>query len=103
MEKKIKLRKRKEEMMKKFDVILRADYEKQFFVYAESEKEAREKVEILLFDTNALTFGNENFMGGEAEITEKEKENEMDFYGEPPFDEIPFSGSNRHKHKSVRV
>ena len=50
--------------MKKYDVLLRADYEKLFFVYAESEEEARKKVEILLFDTNAITFGNKNFMGG---------------------------------------
>ncbi len=84
--------------MKKYDVLLRTEYEKQFFVYAENEEEAREKVETLLFDTNAITFGDENFMGGEAEITEKQEENGMDFYNASPFDEIPFSESNRHSH-----
>ena len=29
--------------MKKYDVLLRADYEKLFFVYAESEEKARKK------------------------------------------------------------
>ena len=29
--------------MKKYDVLLRADYEKRFFVYAESEEEVRKK------------------------------------------------------------
>ena len=84
--------------MKKYDVLLRADYEKLFFVYAESEEEARKKVEILLFDTNAITFGNKNFMGGEAEITE----NDMDFYENPNLDEISFSGSNRKYNKSKK-
>lgn len=88
--------------MKKYDVLLRADYEKRFFVYAESEDEAREKVEILLFDTNAVTFGDENFMGGEAEIMEEEKENDMDFYENPNIDEISFSESNRKYSKSKK-
>lgn len=102
MKKKINFRKRREKTMKKYDVLLRADYEKRFFVYAESEEEARKKVEILLFDTNAITLGNENFMGGEAEITENERENDMDFYENPNLGEIPFSGSNRKYNKSKK-
>lgn len=42
--------------MKKYDVVLRAEYEKKLFVYADNEDEAREKIEMLLFDTNAVTF-----------------------------------------------
>jgi len=88
--------------MKKYDVLLRAEYEKQFFVYAENEEEAREKVEILFFDTNAITFGNENFMGGEVEITEKTNENEVGFDDDFPFDDVPFSVSRKEFHKSKR-
>ena len=41
-------------------------------------------------------------MGGEAEITENERENDMDFYENPNLDEISFSGSNRKYNKSKK-
>ena len=67
-----------------------------------ARRRQEKKVEILLFDTNAITLGNENFMGGEAEITENERENDMDFYENPNLDEISFSGSNRKYKKSKK-
>ena len=88
--------------MKKYDVVLRAEYEKKLFVYADNEDEAREKIEMLLFDTNAVTFENENFVSGEAEITEKYSENGSCFYDEVCANEISFSGSNRKYNKSKK-
>ena len=76
---------------------------KNYSLYMPKARRRQEKkVEILLFDTNAITLGNENFMGGEAEITENERENDMDFYENPNLDEISFSGSNRKYKKSKK-
>lgn len=62
--------------MKKYDVTLTGHYEKTISVYAESPKEAKEKTKIILFDTDLIQFSNEDFVCGEADITE---ENEGDF------------------------
>lgn len=62
--------------MKKYDVTLTGHYEKTISVYAESPEEAKEKTKIILFDTDLIQFSNEDFVCGEADITE---ENEGDF------------------------
>lgn len=62
--------------MKKYDVTLTGHYEKTISVYAESPEEAKEKTKIILFDTDLIQFSEEDFVCGEADITE---ENEGDF------------------------
>lgn len=62
--------------MKKYDVTLTGHYEKTISVYAESPEEAKEKTKIILFDTDLIQFSDEDFVCGEADITE---ENEGDF------------------------
>ena len=62
--------------MKKYDVTLKGHYEKTISVYAESPEEAKEKTKIILFDTDLIQFSDEDFVCGEADITE---ENEDDF------------------------
>lgn len=62
--------------MKKYDVTLTGHYEKTISVYAESPEEAKEKTKIILFDTDLIQFSDEDFVCGEADITE---ENEDDF------------------------
>lgn len=62
--------------MKKYDVTLTGHYEKTIPVYAENPEEAKEKTKIILFDTDLIQFSDEDFVCGEADITE---ENEDDF------------------------
>lgn len=62
--------------MKKYDVTLTGHYEKTISVYAESPEEAKEKTKIILFDTDLIQFSDEDFVCGEADITE---ETEGDF------------------------
>lgn len=62
--------------MKKYDVTLTGHYEKTISVYAESPEEAKEKTKTILFDTDLIQFSDEDFVCGEADITE---ENEGDF------------------------
>lgn len=62
--------------MKKYDVTLTGHYEKTISVYAESPEEAKEKTKIILFDTDLIQFSDEDFVCGEANISE---ENEGDF------------------------
>lgn len=62
--------------MKKYDVTLTGHYEKTISLYAESPEEAKEKTKIILFDTDLIQFSDEDFVCGEADITE---ENEGDF------------------------
>ena len=56
--------------MKKYDVTLRGHYEKTISVYADSPEEAKKKTEIVLFDTDLIDFSDEDFVCGEADITE---------------------------------
>lgn len=56
--------------MKKFDVTLTAHYEKTLSVYAESPEQAKEKIEIVLFDTDLVDFTDDDFICGEADIIE---------------------------------
>lgn len=56
--------------MKKYDVTLRGHYEKTISVYADSPEEAKKKTEIVLFDTDLIDFPDDDFVCGEADITE---------------------------------
>ena len=56
--------------MKKYDVTLRGHYEKTISVYADSPEEAKKKTEIVLFDTDLIGFSDDDFVCGEADITE---------------------------------
>ena len=56
--------------MKKYDVTLTAHYEKTISVYAESPEQAKEKTQIILFDTDVIDFTDDDFVCGEAAITE---------------------------------
>ena len=56
--------------MKKYDVTLTAHYQKTVSVYAESPEQAKEKTKIILFDTYLINFTDDDFVCGEADITE---------------------------------
>ena len=60
--------------MKKYDVTLTAHYEKNISVYADSPEQAKEKINIVLFDTDLIDFTDEDFVCGEAEFTEANEE-----------------------------
>lgn len=57
--------------MKKYDVTLTAHYRKTVSVYAESPEQAKEKTKIILFDTDLINFTDDDFVCGEADITEQ--------------------------------
>lgn len=57
--------------MKKYDVTLTAHYQKTVSVYAESPEQAKEKTKIILFDTDLINFTDDDFVCGEADITEQ--------------------------------
>ena len=52
---------------------LTAHYEKTISVYADSPEEAREKLKTVLFDTDLVSFSDENFVCGEADIADADK------------------------------
>ena len=56
--------------MKNYDVTLTAHYQKTVSVYSESPEQAKEKTKIILFDTNLIDFTDDDFVCGEADITE---------------------------------
>ena len=56
--------------MKKYDVTLTAHYQKTISVCAESAEQAKAKTEIILFDTDLINFTDDDFVCGEADITE---------------------------------
>ena len=56
--------------MKKYAVTLRGHYEKTISVYADTPEEAKKKTEIVLFDTDLIDFTDDDFVCGEADITE---------------------------------
>ena len=56
--------------MKKYDVTLTAHNEKTISVYTDSPEEAREKLKTVLFDTDLVNFSDEDFVCGEADITD---------------------------------
>lgn len=67
--------------MKKYDVTLTAHYQKTVSVYAESPEQAKEKTKIILFDTDLINFTDDDFVCGEADITEQ-REDGLDGAGE---------------------
>lgn len=67
--------------MKKYDVTLTAHYQKTVSVYAESPEQAKEKTKIILFDTDLINFTDDDFVCGEADITEQ-SEDGLDVAGE---------------------
>ena len=56
--------------MKKYEVTLTAHYEKTISVYADSPKQAKEKTETILFDTDLIEFSDDDFICGEASIND---------------------------------
>lgn len=60
--------------MKKYDVTLTAHYEKTISVYADSPEQAKEKTEIILFDTDLIDFTDEDFVCSEADISEQSED-----------------------------
>ena len=54
--------------MKKYDVTLTGHFEKTVSIYADSPEQAAEKLRIILFDTDLITFSDEDFVCGEADI-----------------------------------
>ena len=62
--------------MKKYEITLTAHYEKTISVYADSPEEAREKLKTVLFDTALVTFSDEDFVCGEADIEDECLEHE---------------------------
>ena len=67
--------------MKKYDVTLTAHYRKTVSVYAESPEQAKKKTKIILFDTDLINFTDDDFVCGEADITEQ-SEDGLDGAGE---------------------
>lgn len=60
--------------MKKYAVTLTGHYEKTISVYADTTEQAAEKVKIILFDTDLISFFEEDFVCGEAKIEDANKE-----------------------------
>ena len=60
--------------MKKYDVTLTGHYEKTISVYADSTEQAAEKVKTILFDTDLIEFSDEDFVCGEADIQDADKD-----------------------------
>lgn len=60
--------------MKKYEATLIGHYEKTISVYADSPEDARRKMEIVLFDTDLIDFSDEDFVSGEANIAEADKD-----------------------------
>lgn len=73
--------KARNELLKKYDVTLTANYRKTVSVYAESPEQAKEKTKIILFDTDLINFTDDGFVCGEADITEQ-SEDGLDGAGE---------------------
>ena len=69
------------EPLKKQDVTLTAHYQKTGSVYEERHEQAKEKTKIILFDTDLINFTDDDFVCGEADITEQ-REDGLDGAGE---------------------
>ena len=66
--------KARNEPLKKYDVTLTVHYQKTVSVYAESPEQAKEKTKIILFDTDLINFTDDDFVCGEADITEQSED-----------------------------
>lgn len=67
--------------MDKYEITLTAQYEKTVTVYAETPAHAREKIKIILFDTNLIDFTDDDFVCSEVNICDI---NECECYGNIP-------------------
>lgn len=59
--------------LKQYDVTLTVHFEKTVSIYADSPEQAAEKLKIILFDTDLITFSNEDFVCGEVDIKDENK------------------------------
>ena len=66
--------KTRNEPLKKYDVTFTAHYQKTISVCAESAEQAKAKTEIILFDTDLINFTDDDFVCGEADITEQSED-----------------------------
>ena len=57
--------------MKQYEVTLTGHFEKTVSIYADSPEQAAEKLKIILFDTDLITFSDEDFVCGEADIKDE--------------------------------
>lgn len=57
-------------MMNEYTVTLTGKYEKTITVQAKTAVQAREKIETILFDTELISFDDEDFVGGEVDISD---------------------------------
>lgn len=79
--------------MKKYDVTLTAHYEKTVSVHAATPAHAREKMETILFDTDLISFSDEDFICGEATINdsyEDDPEEKDEFFKDDCCSECPY-------------
>ena len=60
--------------MKQYEVTLTGHFEKTVSIYADSPEQAAEKLKIILFDTDLITFSNEDFVCGEADIKDENED-----------------------------
>ena len=92
--------------MKKYDVTLTAHYEKTISVCAESAEQAKAKTEIILFDTDLISFADEDFVCGEAKINEACEDGTKDTDEEASEDErcsdCPYSVSYTHLYNAQK-
>lgn len=64
-------KKERDLLLKQYDVTLTGHFEKTVSIYADSPEQAAEKLKIILFDTDLITFSNEDFVCGEADIKDE--------------------------------
>ncbi len=60
--------------MKQYDITLTGHFEKSVSIYADSPEQAAEKLKIVLFDTDLITFSDEDFVCGEADIKDENED-----------------------------
>lgn len=60
--------------MKKYEATLTGHYEKTISVYADNPEDAKRKLEIVLFDTDIFDFSDDDFIRGEADIRDTDKD-----------------------------
>ena len=64
--------------MKIYDVNVTGKYKKSMVVLAENAEEAKEKVSMILFETDLLEFDDEDFFRGDVDISERKTTQRLD-------------------------
>ena len=64
--------------MNKYKINMTAHYKKTVTIYAKSPAHAREKMETILFDTDLIDFTDDDFISGEAVVTDA-NENDCEY------------------------